>query len=145
VVSALDGFAEPRAGCLDATALVLKVHLFSLCGGPEGGAVPARAAVRLLCTQGPAPKEDDSWAQALVSETGLLVSAGMKRRGGSLLAWWFAPRVAVRPLRTRRLTPKENDSWARTPVSEVGPLLSAGMKRRGGSPSSHMDTNAQGV
>jgi hypothetical protein len=53
-----------------------------------------RAAVRLLCTQGPAPKEDDSWARAPVSETGLLVSAEVKRRttvgGGLLLSRRFA-------------------------------------------------------
>jgi hypothetical protein len=42
--------------------------------------VLARAAVRLFCTQEPAPKEGDSWAQAPVSETGLLVSVGVKRR-----------------------------------------------------------------
>jgi hypothetical protein len=36
------------------------------------------------------PKEYDSWAQAPMSEAGLLLSAEMKRRGGSLLAWRFA-------------------------------------------------------
>jgi hypothetical protein len=48
------------------------------------------AAVRLLRTRRPMPKEYDSWARAPVSETGQLVSAEMKRRGGSLLTWWFA-------------------------------------------------------
>jgi hypothetical protein len=54
----------------------------------------ARVAVRLLYTQEPVPKEDDSWARAPVSETGPLVSAEMKRRttagGGSLLTRQFA-------------------------------------------------------
>jgi hypothetical protein len=40
----------------------------------------ARAAVRLLCTQEPAPKEDDSWVRAPVSETEPLVSAEVKKR-----------------------------------------------------------------
>jgi hypothetical protein len=47
-------------------------------------------AVRLLRTRRPTPKEYDSWARALVSEAGPLLSAEMKRRGGSLLAWRFA-------------------------------------------------------
>jgi hypothetical protein len=42
--------------------------------------VLARAAVRLLCTQEPAPKEDDSWARALVPRTGLSVLVEVKRR-----------------------------------------------------------------
>jgi hypothetical protein len=53
-----------------------------------------RAAVRLLGTKEPAPKEDDSWARAPASETGLLVSAEVKRRttagGGVLLTQRFA-------------------------------------------------------
>jgi hypothetical protein len=56
--------------------------------------VLARAAVQLLCTQEPAPKEDDSWARAPVPETGLLVSAEVKRHttvdGGVLLTRRFA-------------------------------------------------------
>jgi hypothetical protein len=47
-------------------------------------------AVRLLVTRRPTPKEHDSWARAPVSEAGPLLSAKMKRRGGSLLAWRFA-------------------------------------------------------
>jgi hypothetical protein len=58
---------------------------------------------------------------------------------------WLAPLAAVRLLRTRRPTPKEHDSWARAPVLEAGPLLSAEMKRHSGSPSSHTETDAQGV
>jgi hypothetical protein len=89
------------------------------------------------------PKEDDSWARAPVSDTGLLVLAEVKRRttagGGSLLTRRFAFSALRRP------TPKEYDSWARAPVPEVGPLLLAEMKRHGGSPSSHTGTNAQGV
>jgi hypothetical protein len=47
-----------------------------------------RATVQLLCTQEPAPREDDSWARAPVLETGLLVLAEVKKRstaGGGLL------------------------------------------------------------
>ena len=48
------------------------------------------AAVRLLRTRRPTPKEYDSWAWAPVSEAGPLLSVEMKRRttvgGGSLLA-----------------------------------------------------------
>jgi hypothetical protein len=39
----------------------------------------ARAAVRLLCTQEPAPKEDDSWAWAPASEAEPLDSVEVKR------------------------------------------------------------------
>jgi hypothetical protein len=88
VASALDGFAGPRAGCLDTAALILKIHLLCLLLWPRGDTVLARAAVRLLCTQEPAPREDDSWARAPVLETGLLVLVEVKRRtiaGGSLL------------------------------------------------------------
>jgi hypothetical protein len=50
--------------------------------------------VRLPCTQELALKEDDSWAQAPVSETRPLLPAKMERRttagGGSLLTWRFA-------------------------------------------------------
>jgi hypothetical protein len=49
--------------------------------------VLARVAIRLLYTQEPAPKEDDSWAWAPVLETGPLLPAEMERRttagGGS--------------------------------------------------------------
>jgi hypothetical protein len=94
VASALDGFAGPRAGCLDTAALVLKIHLLCLLRRPRGGVVLARATVRLLCTQEPAPKEDDSWAWAPVLETGLLVSTEVKRHttvgGGVLLMRRFA-------------------------------------------------------
>jgi hypothetical protein len=48
-----------------------------------------RAAVLLFCTREPTPKEYDSWARALASETRLLfLAAEMERRatasGGSL-------------------------------------------------------------
>jgi hypothetical protein len=49
-----------------------------------------RVAVRLLRTWRPTPKEYDSWTRAPVSEAGQLLSAEMKKRGGSLLAWRFA-------------------------------------------------------
>jgi hypothetical protein len=70
----------PRAGCLDAAALVLKIHLLCLLWRPRGSAALARAAVRLLCIQEPVPKEDDSWARTRTPDTGLLVSAEVKRR-----------------------------------------------------------------
>jgi hypothetical protein len=94
VTSVLDGFTGPCAGCLDTAALVLKIHHLSLLQRPRGGAVLARAAVRLLCTQESAPKEDDSWARALVPGTGLLVLAEAKRRttigGGAHAKGWTA-------------------------------------------------------
>jgi hypothetical protein len=108
-----------------------------------------RAVVRLLYTQEPVPWEDDSWAGAPMSETGLVgFGEGEEAhyRGRRL-----APLVAVCLLRAWRPTSKEYDSWARAPESEAGPLLSAEMKRRGGSlsrgssPSSHSETDAQGV
>jgi hypothetical protein len=93
VSSALDGFAGPCAGCLDTAALVLKIHLLCPLRWPRGGAVLAQAAVRLLCTQEPAPKEGDSWARAPMSEIGLLLSAEVKRHtitgGGVLLTRQF--------------------------------------------------------
>jgi hypothetical protein len=100
-------------------------------GGEEAhyrGRWPAPyAAVRLLRTRRPTPKEHDPWARALVSEAGALLLAEMKRRGGSLLAWRFSffthgdrrPRSM-----TRGLGP---------PVLEAGALLLAEMKRCGGS------------
>jgi hypothetical protein len=47
-------------------------------------------AVCLLRTRRPTPKEYDSWARAPVSEVVPLLSAEMKRRSISLLAWRFA-------------------------------------------------------
>jgi hypothetical protein len=94
MTSALDGFAGPRAGCLDTATLVLKIYLLYFQRRPQGGAVLARAAVRLLYTQEPAPMEDDSWARASVLETRLLVLAEVNRRttadGGVLLTRRFA-------------------------------------------------------
>jgi hypothetical protein len=80
VTSVLDGSAGSSATCLDTSALILKIHLLSLLRRPRGGVVLARAAVRLLCTQEPVPKEDDSWARALVPGVGLLVLAEAMRR-----------------------------------------------------------------
>jgi hypothetical protein len=82
--------------------LVLKIHLLSLLRRPRGGAVLARAAVRLLCTQEPTPKEDDKWARALVLRTRLLVLVEAKRRttvGGGAL---FTRRFAFSSHRNRR-------------------------------------------
>jgi hypothetical protein len=94
VTSVLDGSVGPCTGCLNTAALVFKIHLLSLLRRPRGGVVLARAAVRLICTQEPAPKEDDPWARALVPGTGLLVLAEAKRRntvgGGTLFMRRFA-------------------------------------------------------
>jgi hypothetical protein len=58
-----------------------------------------RAAVRLLCTQEPAPKEGDSWARAPMSESGLLVSTEVKRHttagGGVLLTRQTGPLLSA--------------------------------------------------
>jgi hypothetical protein len=52
------------------------------------------AAVRLLRTRRPTPKEYDSWAWAPVPEAGPLLLVEVKRRtttgGGVLLTWRFA-------------------------------------------------------
>jgi hypothetical protein len=97
----------------------------------RGGVVLARTVVRLLYTQEPTPKEDDSWAWALMPVTGQLVSAEMKRRtaagGGMLLTRWFA-----------FFAPRDRLPWSMTrgpepPVLEAGLLLSVKMKRRGDS------------
>jgi hypothetical protein len=49
-----------------------------------------RVMVRLLRAWRPTPKEYDSWTRAPMPEASPLLSAEMKRRGGSLLAWRFA-------------------------------------------------------
>jgi hypothetical protein len=59
-------------------------------GDEEARWFAPRVAVRLLRTRILIPKEDDSWARAPVSEAGPLLSAEMKRCGGSLLAWRLA-------------------------------------------------------
>jgi hypothetical protein len=59
-------------------------------GDEEARWFAPRVAVHLLRARRPTPKEDDSWAQAPVSEAGPLLSAEMERRDGSLLAWRFA-------------------------------------------------------
>ena len=59
-------------------------------GDEEARRFAPRVAVRLLHTRGPTPKEYYSWAWAPMSETGLLLSVEMERRGGSVLAWRFA-------------------------------------------------------
>jgi hypothetical protein len=75
----------------------------------------AESAVRLLRTQGSAPKEDDSWARAPAPETGSLVAAEMKRHATT--GQQCAPCVAVRLLRTRRSARQLYDLWGRAPVS----------------------------
>jgi hypothetical protein len=63
-------------------------------GGEEvhyrGQRLAPHAAVCLLRTRRPTPKEYDSWAQASVSKARPLLSTEMKRRGGLLLVWRFA-------------------------------------------------------
>jgi hypothetical protein len=59
-------------------------------GDEEARWFALRVVVLLLRTRRQTPKEYDSWARAPVSEAGLLLSAEMKRRGGSLFAWQFA-------------------------------------------------------
>jgi hypothetical protein len=174
VASALDGFAGPRAGCLDTTALALKIRLLYLLLRPRGDVVLVRASVQLLCTQEsapgrvtrgprpprqrlgcwfrwrlrgilpqaaacsfaairllgtrrPTPKEYDLWDQAP------RVRGWSAAFGRDEEARRFAPRVVVHLLRTRRPTHKEYDSWAWAPVPKASPLLLAEMKRRGGS------------
>jgi hypothetical protein len=82
--------------------LILKFHLPCLLRQPRGGAVLVRAAVRLLCTQELAPKEDDSWAQAPMPETGLSVSARAKRRTTAGSGALFTRRFAFSAHRNRR-------------------------------------------
>jgi hypothetical protein len=106
--------------------MVLKIHLLCLLRRPRGGTTLARAAVRLLCTQKPAPKEDESWAWAggWSAAFGGDEEVHYRRR-------WRAPRVAVRLPRTRKPTPEDYDSWARAPVPGAGLLLvSTEVKRR---------------
>jgi hypothetical protein len=43
-------------------ALVLKIYLLSLLRRPRGGAILARAVVRLFCTQKPTRRVHDMWA-----------------------------------------------------------------------------------
>jgi hypothetical protein len=102
VTFVLDGSTGSRAERLDTAALVLKIHLLSHLWRPRGGAVLARAAVRLLCTQEPAPKEDDSWTQAHVPGTGLLVLAEAKRRTTVGEGALFTRRFAFSAHRNRR-------------------------------------------
>jgi hypothetical protein len=153
VASALDGFIGPCVGCLDTTALVLKIHLLCLLRRPRGGTVLARAAVRLLCTQEPAPKEDDSWARAPALETRLLVSAEVKRRttaGGSVL---LTRRFAFSTHRGQRL--KSMTRGPRPPCQRLDHCFQrrrrgtlprvVACSSRGDSPSTHTEADAQGV
>jgi hypothetical protein len=63
-------------------ALILKIYLLSLLRRPRGGAVLARAAVRLFCTQKPTRRVHDMWAWAPMPEVGPPVEAeGAHNRG----------------------------------------------------------------
>jgi hypothetical protein len=59
-------------------------------GDEEARRFAPRMAVRLLHTRRPTPKEDDSWAWALVPEAGPQLSVETKRHGDSLLVRKFA-------------------------------------------------------
>jgi hypothetical protein len=59
-------------------------------GDEEAWRFAPRMVVRFLRTRTPTPKEYDSWARAPMTEASPLLSAEMKRHGGSLLAWQFA-------------------------------------------------------
>jgi hypothetical protein len=63
-------------------ALVLKIYLLSLLQRPRGGAVLARVAVRLFCTQRLARRVYDMWAWAPMLEVGPPIEAkGAHNRG----------------------------------------------------------------
>jgi hypothetical protein len=75
-------------------ALVLKIYLLSLLRRPRGGAVLARAAVRLFCTQKSARRVHVMWAWAPMPEVGPSVEA----EGGTTVRRLHAPCAAVRLL-----------------------------------------------
>jgi hypothetical protein len=111
----------------------------------RGRRLAPHAAVRLLRTRRPTPKEYDSWARASVSEARPLLSAKMKRRDGSLLTWLFAF-FALGDRRPR--------SMARGPGPPCQRLVRCFWRRwrgtvvrssRGGSPSSHSETRTPTV
>jgi hypothetical protein len=77
-------------------ALVLKIYLLSLLRWPRGGAVLARAAMRLSCTQEPVRRLYDMWAWAPMLEVGPPVAA--KLRGRATAGRLYAPCAAVRLL-----------------------------------------------
>jgi hypothetical protein len=63
-------------------ALVSRVYLLSLLRRPRGGAILARAAVRLFCSQKPARRVHVMWAWAPMPEVGPPVEAeGAHNRG----------------------------------------------------------------
>jgi hypothetical protein len=69
-----------------------RVRGWSAAFGKNGEArrLAPHAAVRLLRTRRPTPKEYDLWARAPVPGAGPLLLVEMRRRGSSLLVWWFA-------------------------------------------------------
>jgi hypothetical protein len=62
VTSVLNAFVGPCAGRLESLRWFLKIYLLSLLRRSQGGAVLARAAVRLSCTQEPARRVYGMWA-----------------------------------------------------------------------------------
>jgi hypothetical protein len=75
-------------------ALVLRIYLLSLLRRPRGGAVLARAAVRLFCTQKPVRRVHVMWAWAPILEVGPPVEA----EGGTTAGRLHVPYAAVRLL-----------------------------------------------
>jgi hypothetical protein len=73
-------------------ALVLKIYLLSLLRRPRGGAVLARVAVRLFCTQKPARRVYDMWAWAPMLEVGPPVA--VRPRGRATAGWLHASLTA---------------------------------------------------
>jgi hypothetical protein len=62
VTSVLNAFVGTCAGCLESLHWFLKIYLLSLLRRSRGGAVLARAAVQLSCTQEPTRRVYDMWA-----------------------------------------------------------------------------------
>jgi hypothetical protein len=77
-------------------ASVLKIYLLSLLRWAQGGAVLARAAMRLSCIHEPARRVYDMWLWAPMPEVGPPVAA--KLRGHATAGRLHASCVAVRLL-----------------------------------------------
>jgi hypothetical protein len=93
VTSVLNAFVGPCVGCLESLHF-LKIYLLSLLRRSRGGAVLARAVVRLSCTQEPARRVYDMWAWAPMPEVEPPVAA--KLRGRATAGRLHAPCAAIR-------------------------------------------------